>query len=62
MAYVSRANWDTFGACPVDYNFSMNFLKHYLEVTKVYNNYQGPKIVAPFHLRLVLKNLDDFKV
>ena len=30
--------------------------------TKVYNIYQGPKIVSPFHLLLVLKNLDDFKI
>ena len=30
--------------------------------TKVYNKYQGPKIVAPFHLLLVLKNLNDFKI
>ena len=29
--------------------------------SKVCNKYQGPKIVAPFHLLLVLKNLDDFK-
>ena len=29
---------------------------------KVYNKYQGPKIVAPFHLLLVLKNLDEFKM
>ena len=31
-------------------------------VFKVYNKYQGPKIVAPFHLLLVLQNLDDFKI
>ena len=30
--------------------------------TKVYNKYQGPKILAPFHLLLVFKNLDNFKV
>ena len=29
---------------------------------KVYNKYQGPKIVAPFHLFFLLKSLDDFKI
>ena len=30
--------------------------------TKDYNKYQGPKIVAPFHLLFALKSLDDFKI
>ena len=30
--------------------------------SKVYNKYQGPKIIAPFHLLLVLMSLDDFKI
>ena len=32
------------------------------QVSKVYNKYQGPKIVALFHLLLVLKSVDDFKL
>ena len=36
------------------------WIAHY--TYKVYNIYQGPKIVAPFHLLLVFKNQDDFKV
>ena len=28
----------------------------------LYYKYQGPKIVAPFYLLRVLKNLDDFKI
>ena len=29
---------------------------------KVYNKYQKPKIVTPFHLLLVLRSLDEFKI
>ena len=34
----------------------------YSGVSKVYNKYHGPKIVAPFHLLLVLKSLSDLKI
>ena len=45
----------------------MTHYKYYLSmfnvtVPKVYNKYQGPKIVAPFHLLFALKSLDDFKI
>ena len=34
----------------------------FIIASKVYNKYQGPKIVAPFHLLFALKSLDDFKI
>ena len=37
-------------------------LLRFKPMCKVYNKYQGPEMVAPFHLLLVLKSLDDFKI
>ena len=42
--------------------FFNNFKNSLNKGVKVYNKYQGPKITAPFHLLLVFKNLDDFKI